>query len=1648
MILTTRLLSLLLMTLSLTSRGQSFSEDPSEFTTQAVEFIQSFDTEASYQVSNKFSTAWSGFSESQKNTVVEIGTIMSAKGHTRATFFNYFAYLAFAVTTENLSSSEMTNILEVNKEVLAGRGKGEYAEFVHGLNFFFARRYLAFTRTIKTQALEGAYEFKVINSSPDAYADLLEENNQEEILPDTTQVDDPWAVDPNDDPWADVPVEDDPWASADDDPWGDNTSNDDPWGDNTNDDPWGDNSSTDDPWGDSAQTDDPWGDNSTTYSAPRVVGIRPEVVPQELPDYVQNMRNNYFFPPDDGPIIALTGVKIFVETPYDSLSITGVDGNFLLKNRVFAGKKGTLSWPQIHERMTGAKIELGEWHFDSDRDYFSTPNAKLSFDRFSSEPIEGRFEFRSQPRVRGTAGDYPVFSSANADISVELSEKAKYSGGLEIRGSAFFGKAISREKGTLELIAPGGNRVMITAEEFVLGDSSMTTKNGSMAIIHGSDTLFHPSAQMWYDAAEEKLIVLRNKKSNITPFVSSYFGMELNMDLVKWDMKTDSIEFDVLNGKSEIPMTIESDTYYTPDRYDRMNPIFRIHPLVMAVGYSRKYGDITEFYDLELAKEYDTGIKTVQAEMKILKQYGLIDYNRGTGKIMLKEKSFHYFNAAAKKEDYDHIFIKSQITNQPNAIMSLDSGQLIVNGVSSFSIVEGYDLEIEPDSSQQIVLLKNKGFKVSGTITEGDFIYNGKDFTFNYDAFLISMPQIDSIRINIPLVDSTAVDNSVEKTSTLSNNIVDTSGTLYIEESHHKAGHEENDAYPYFVTDSESLFYFNGKEILGGAYDRSVFFVMPPFEVDSTDRKEGATFSFEGKFVSGGIFPDFTETLSIQDDNSFGFVHQIPAEGYNLYGTEARTYEQIKLSNQGIRGGGQIDFLTTQIFSDDFIYYPDSVSADGSGGRIQPGDYKGASFPEAILGQYDMYWLPRKDSMYLRTVDEPFKFYNATAELEGYANITTGGVLGGGTLLTRGSKSISNELTFKEKTYSARHAEFEIQTNDPAKPAMAGDDISLEFDLENSTAVIRPEKRGIAALSFPFAKMRTSITEATWDLEDSVVTMTKPESVAIEDSYFYSSREDLDSLVFSGARATYDINSFELKVEGIPWITVADSRIIPEGNTTTIHADSRLEEFKNAEIIIDTLNGFHHLTKGRITVISRNLFQGSAFYQVVVASDTFEIRFDSFELKEVPVSKKDTRRMTVSGGEVPESQNLKIAPGFFYKGSVEMFAYKQALELDGQVRMDVQNIANSDLWIPYQRQDSSVNPHIPLTNAVFEDGTQGIAGLQMGIKGDLYTTFIEKRINPSDMDFFKAQGELSFDPEKGNYKIESPAKTNGSFAGYSFFYNDATSNLFVEGRANFFKPTTTDVEVRAAVSGMGNKQTNEYSLDTFVTLNFEVTPAIIDEMGESIGTAIEMLGAKSANDATDELLYRLANMIGNKDALRYRENQLNDYRSLQSSSKELDKSVVISGVNMKWSKEHLAWYNTSKIGLSHVGRDDINAQLDGFFEFKRDDTGEDEMNLFIQAGPDTWYFISYQLKNLLMYSSNSIFNQLVESKSNLGSEKPGELLFAVGDTNETLGFINGFRKNYLGIDTPYNLAFPSDASFEDEEIKTIEEDEEDDGFGF
>ena len=82
--------------------------------------------------------------------------------------------------------------------------------------------------------------------------------------------------------------------------------------------------------------------------------------------------------------------------------------------------------------------------------------------------------------------------------------------------------------------------------------------------------------------------------------------------------------------------------------------------------------------------------------------------------------------------------------------------------------------------------------------------------------------------------------------------------------------------FPRLDAASGGAIYFDREEVLGGVYDRSMFFVVPAFKLDSLNNADPASINFEGTFVSSGMFPAFKEKLHTQPDKSLGFEHKIP----------------------------------------------------------------------------------------------------------------------------------------------------------------------------------------------------------------------------------------------------------------------------------------------------------------------------------------------------------------------------------------------------------------------------------------------------------------------------------------------------------------------------------------------------------------------------------------------------------------------------------------------------------------------------------------------------------------------------------------------------------------------------------------------------
>ena len=122
-------------------------------------------------------------------------------------------------------------------------------------------------------------------------------------------------------------------------------------------------------------------------------------------------------------------------------------------------------------------------------------------------------------------------------------------------------------------------------------------------------------------------------------------------------------------------------------------------------------------------------------------------------------------------------------------------------------------------------------------------------------------------------------------------------------------------------------------------------------------------------------------------DNSLGFEHAIPQDGFELYGGSGKLYHKVQLDKDGLTGSGRLNYLTSQAYSENFVFYLDSMITEGTNFRMRPGDLNGISFPDIYTDNYSMSWNPREDHMIVRNELDSFQLYDNAAALTGFIDL-------------------------------------------------------------------------------------------------------------------------------------------------------------------------------------------------------------------------------------------------------------------------------------------------------------------------------------------------------------------------------------------------------------------------------------------------------------------------------------------------------------------------------------------------------------------------------------------------------------------------------------------------------------------------------------
>ncbi len=1618
-----------LATLLVQAQSFKLSDKPEEFVGDVAKMMASTKSEKLTQINSDFGTAWNGMNEAQRTKIIAITQKMNAKKYRLTPQYEYFfGTLASAINKKSLPSEEFFKLLIVIEKSVNQYDAKTLTEVLRSTYTFFENDALYLTNYNSLSVTGGSYTFEFLGEPApvpveEPIVEVPKEEPKKEEVANTPKKDDKSKAPAS----KNKPKQnDDPWASFDEKPAQKNTSKKeaDPWGDFDNKADTKKTAANDDPWATfdekpkntsknkgktqpvaQAKQNDGWGD--VPAETPKVEEQPADAKADEWGSSFNETASDTFFPSAlpavSGPVLVFTKSDFTFLSKHDTATLKEASGSVMLQNGTFVGNGGKFDWsiagkPEIY-------VELKEYTFNIKKTQLSAENVTLHYPEKIEKPVQGIFQFASKKHVTPAKAEYPRFTSLYNNIVIkDLGPNLVYKGGVSLVGRKIYSTSLYGKMCSLDYVKNGQTKFKTRGKQYEFLDSTITAQQVSVTIPMRRDSIYHPAAKFTYNPHTQQLrLNQRGEGYQNTPYINSFHKVDIVMDGLQWNPDSSEINFYTLNARMEVPGILESHDFYDSTRYFNLRGMYSFHPLQIIASQAKK-SKKTSFTIGELASIYRINPAIIRNAMIRMMQGGFVDYNTDTDEVRMTRKGDHNVLAGNKKRDYDSFVINSYIKDKPNATLDLQTNTLTVRGVEKFPLSEKLEVYVLP-RSREIQLLKDRNFLLEGEVQAGNFRFKGSGFSFLYDEFTVEMNQIDTILFTPK--EAKGKSDSVQ----LGSEIRYSAGTLYINKPDNKAGLRDYPEYPRLNVQSGAAIYFDQKDRLSGTYNRNVRFEIPSITIDSLNSKNP---EYRGTFYSDGIFPEFQEDLVAMPDNSLGFKHKVPSGTYQLFGSDDSRMifaGDLIMDRRGLRASGRIDHLNTTLTAKDILFTPDSVVAMGPQADIREATLGKTTVPKATVKDFKLNWSAKTDSMRITSTKSPFEIYKESgASFSGTMVVRHNGLFGDGQFDRPDADINSPSFSFEKTKFSAGDAEFRIKSKTVTKPSLLANFVNVNFDMGKGVVDIKtssnPDLIGFASLEFPFCEYKTSIQEATWLLDKKLVFMKGD----VKTSTFTSNNPTHEGLTFNGSVAGYNIDKMTLSISGIPYIVSADAKIFPNKGTVMITEKANMQPLSKAVLTLDTVTAYHKLVDGEIQILSRKKFTGNATYAYTnFEGKTFNVKMRDFETRtEEAKRRKDTTLVyTAATGIVDEADKFYLTSRMLFKGAITMKSPRKYLDLDGFVKLDLKSTSSLADWISYKSKPEDEG----VTITVDENLKSGSTQMTVGVHTDketqtVYTTFISAKSHFDDKNIFMVMGQLTSNDEGNEFKVADVEKAKGNlYAGNQLILDDNTGKIRLEGKLNLFEGVENYLPISTG-SGEIDLKTNQYTFNTLLGWNIPAAMQIYDALAAGILEAKDNgAGQNAAEPEKERFLSKISQVIGEKEALYWKDKITIEYVALPQISKRFALPLVLSNVDLHWNEESKSFGSVGKIGVSNIGNSDINSELDGMVEIRKTTQG-DQATIYLEVSSDKWYYLNYQQGKYSLLSSDENFNSVVASKGKSGKS----LSVAAATQDEVEGFKDHFSE--------------------------------------
>jgi len=1141
------------------------------------------------------------------------------------------------------------------------------------------------------------------------------------------------------------------------------------------------------------------------------------------------------------------------------------------------------------------------------------------------------------------------------------------------------------------------------------------------------DSIFHNSLSFQYLVERRELNFTRSDAaSSKAPYNNSYHKVNMDFDQLLWKTEEPTMSLSTVIGSAGGRAQFRSQNYFDRRYYESLQYRDAVHPLVAIWNCSLNYGSKT-FPSDAYAKIIRRSVSDARVQLIEIAKLGFILFDGEKDVATLLPQLNLFLAAAAQQTDFDVIDLHSSVVAPTkNAMFNIQNQNLLINGIDKFMVSDSQQVIITP-RDQQVVMKKNRAINFNGRVDAGQTEMYGELMHFNYADFMIDLHKIDSLYFYVPTGEKDAFGHIRQQR--LRTAIKKFSGNVLIDQPNNKSGRKSLRQYPILNSVEPAYVHYDSPNIAGGVYgSESFYFEVDPFVLDNIDNLSKESIALKGKFVSADIFTDMRQTLLVQPDYSLGFIHDADSAVTAYH--KAQFFAEIRLSNRGLKASGKLDYLTASIHAPDFNLYPDSMNVPVAKEFIMRKQIGATEFPDVRSEGNRIHWEPKNDQMFIYKKDKNFDMYNPETQFDGSLLLTPSGLTGKGRIDLGLADIRSNEFDFKANKFSADSSIFRLR-------AVKGGPVQLttnerfrsEIDFDTRKGRFTPGmNQDYALIQFPTNRFAAHIEGMIWDMDDAqvhigAVPIGRSLKPAVDFKYkypgesygtrYYSTDRNADSLNFVATQATYDMASGTLKAEGVTLVKTADAIVFPGEGKLTVNSEGMLDQIQNAKVVFNDNLKQHTIYDADVKIRSRRQYSGSGKYDYIDETEKISV---------IDITKMEVDRFgkTTANGVIPEESEFMLSPYFRYHGKMTLLSDEifpvfegvaKIVEDCGRIRPD---------WFKFKSPIEPDSVRIMVDEAPLNVNNNKIYN-GLFLTNDsvhIYPAFFSGRRTYSDHHLITASGTMIYDKDSMTYFIASNSKLqNRDTTGTLLAYNRDRCLLSGEGRISTLGVNLGRVKTDVVGRITYNMNNRETSMDVMMSLDFLFDDELAKMIAEKIGSTETLTGVDMQRST---YIRGINEWLGVRKADAYRRDAA--LGRVTSLPEELNKTLVLTHLRMRWNQSNRSWRSVGKIGVGNLYGHQVNRLVDGMVEISKR-TGGDIMDIYLKLDDSNWFYFGYTREMMQVISSDQTFNErlmkLPEKVRKMKEKRPG-FTFMIATRDK----YNQFLRQYQQIEPTLELSSP------------------------